>query len=395
MIGTTKNKNFYVGPRALFDPNFIPPILLYRTKEQHSLNSILIDSIQDEFSLNILYQGIQGIGKKVIVNKVIEDLLTANDYQNYFQFLQIDCKEKYPEELIGSLIIELNKIHNVNLNLNSLLNSKSLPHLWNIFKLSCKKLDNYLILVFNNAEYLNSDLFKKFLHLKETNTTLISTVNKILRPSTLDITHLFDQKKKLNYFTYNELFSILKQRTTLTFSHEIDKELIEYITDLIFENYAPVPGKGIEIMRELYPALKDKKDIKYKDMTEVCRNHFESESIDEFSLLTYISEEDLLTVIFLDNLSNHFIDKSNYYITSNKLKELYDLSCEYLEYRKDLQEFKILIESLQKLGIVCPSKKSLIENRFNTMDPFNCVYFFMVVDPILLKAMIDTVFGQF
>jgi len=390
MIGKAKFQP--VGPRALFDPYFVPPILLHRTKEQRSLTSILNDSIQDEFSLNILYHGIQGIGKKVIVNKVIEDLPTSDE----IHLLRIDCKEKYPEELIGSLIIEMSKINNINLNINPILNkSESLPHLWNIFKLSCKKLDNYLLLIFNNAEYLNSDLFKKFLHLKETNTTLISTVNKILRPSTLDITQLFDQKKKLNYFTYNELFSILKQRTTLTFSHEIDKELIEYITDIIFENYAPVPGKGIEIMRELYPALKDKKDIKYKDMTEVCRNHFESESIDEFSLLTYISEEDLLTVIFLDNLSNHFIDKSNYYITSNKLKELYDLSCEYLEYRKDLQEFKILIESLQKLGIVCPSKKSLIENRFNTMDPFNCVYFFMVVDPILLKAMIDTVFGQF
>lgn len=391
MIGKTKYKN-YVGPRALFDPYFIPPTLLHRIKEQRSLSSILNDSIHDEFSLNILYQGIQGIGKKVIVNKVIEDLSTSNEIQT----IRVDCKEKYPEELIGSLIIEMSKFNNLNLNLNPILNSESLPHLWNIFKLSCKKLDNYLLLIFNNAEYLDSDLFKKFLHLKETNTTIISTVNKILRSSTLDITQLFDQKKKLNYFTYHELFAILKQRTTLTFSHEIDKELIEYITDLIFEHYAPVPGKGIEIIRELYPALKDKKNVKYTDMIEVCRNQFDtSESIDEFSLLTYISEEDLLTVIFLDNLSNHFINKSNYYITSNKLKELYDLSCEYLEYRKDLQEFKELLGTMQKLGIVCPSKKSLIENRFNTNDPFSCVYYFMVVDPIQLKAMIDTIFGQF
>ena len=328
MIGKNKFQNLYIGPRALFDPNFIPPTLLHRTKEQNSLVSILNDSIQDQFSLNILYQGIQGIGKKVIVNKVVEDLLTANNSQNYFQTLRIDCKEKYPEELVGSLIIEMSKIHNINLNLNSLLNSKSLPHLWNIFKLSCKKLDNYLILIFNNAEYIDSDLFKKFLHLKETNATIISTVNKVLRPSTLDITQLFDQKKKLDYFTYNELFSILKQRTTLTFYHEIDKEFIEYITDLIFEHYAPVPGKGIEIIRELYPSLKEHKNITHTEMIDVCRNQFDtSESIDEFSLLTYISEADLLTVIFLDNLSNHFVNKSNYYITSNKLKEVYDLSC--------------------------------------------------------------------
>jgi len=78
MISKSNIKNEYVGPKAIFDPNFIPPKLLFRKKEENSLYSILNDSITDEFPLNILYQGIQGIGKKVIINKVLKDLIIDN-----------------------------------------------------------------------------------------------------------------------------------------------------------------------------------------------------------------------------------------------------------------------------------------------------------------------------
>jgi len=82
MIVKNNNKINYFGPKALFDPNFIPPSLLYRKKEEQTLHSILSDSISDDFCLNILYQGINGIGKKVIVNKVINDLFNQKTESN-------------------------------------------------------------------------------------------------------------------------------------------------------------------------------------------------------------------------------------------------------------------------------------------------------------------------
>ena len=81
-----------VGPKALFDHNFIPPNLLHRKKEEKSLYSILDDSISDDYSLNILYQGIDGIGKKVIINKVINDLLIQKNGYNQISKVIIDCK---------------------------------------------------------------------------------------------------------------------------------------------------------------------------------------------------------------------------------------------------------------------------------------------------------------
>ena len=399
MISKSRFNNIYVGPRAIFAPDYVPPQLLYRTKEQQSLHSILRDSLYDEFSLNIIYQGIQGIGKKVIVNKVLEDLQSEPEHQDSFRTIKIDCKEKNPEELIGSVLIEMNKFKDLNLNLNSVLNS-NISYLWNTFKNGCgklNKLDKYLFLIFNNVEHLKPEILKKFLHYsKETKSTIISTINMVLRAKTMDILSEFDQKKKLNYFSYNELLSILKQRTSLTFLHEIDKELIEFITDLIFEHYVPLPGKGIDILREIYPILKDQNAIKQSELLDVCQNQFEpSGGIDEFSMLTYLSEEDFLTIIFLDNLSNHFIHKSNiYYITPKELKELYDISCEALEFEKDLQELHQLISMMQKIGILSPSRKSILKKKYIQNNPLNCVHYFMTVNPSRLKTVVDVVFGQ-
>ena len=97
IIKSNVNKN-YIGPKALFDPNYIPPHLLYRKKEEDSLFSILNDSLSDEFCLSILYHGIDGIGKKVIVNKVLNDLLIQNEDFNQINKICVDCKEKKFEE---------------------------------------------------------------------------------------------------------------------------------------------------------------------------------------------------------------------------------------------------------------------------------------------------------
>ncbi|MBD3342271.1 MAG: hypothetical protein GF353_24435 [Candidatus Lokiarchaeota archaeon] len=395
MIGYSKIKCDYVGPKAIFDPNFVPPVLLYRKKEKIALESIITDSIMDEFPLNILLQGIQGIGKKSIVNRVLEDLSNAPNTQNSFRKISIDCQEKNIEELIGSILAELNKKCLFNFNLSNLIHS-NISDLWNTFKLASRKIQNELFIVFNNIEHLDPKVIKKFLHFgKEMNFTIISTINKILRTSTIDLISDFDVKNKLNYFSYNELNSILIQRASLTFLHDIDGDLIEYITDLIFEHYVPVPGKGIDIFRDIYPFLKKRESIKQFQLIQACQNHFDfTTELDDFSMFSYISDENFLTILFLDNLSNYFIKKSKYYITSKELKEIFDISCESLDYDKDIVEFNKIVKNLHNIGLINPSRKTLLERKYIPEDPLDCVHFFTVIDPTRLKAMVDAVFGE-
>ncbi|GAH73109.1 unnamed protein product, partial [marine sediment metagenome] len=69
---------------------------------------------------------------------------------------------------------------------------------------------SHLFFIFNNIEYLDPETFNKFLQFsRETNITLISTTNKIIRPGTIDLFSEFDFKNKLNFFTYHELYTIL------------------------------------------------------------------------------------------------------------------------------------------------------------------------------------------
>jgi len=387
----------YVGPRAIYDPNFIPPQLLFRKKEVNTLSSILEDSISDKFCFNALYQGIQGIGKRVIVEKVIDNISRAEEMQMNITKFNIDCRDKNLDELLISILAEMNKVLNLNLSINSIINSDT-SHLWSIFKLACKKQEGYIVLIFNNIEYLKPGVFKKFLFYgKESNVTIISTINKVLRASTLEILSEFDIKKKLSYFSYKELNSILQQRASLTFSHEIDKKMIDYITDLVFEHHVPVPGKGMDIFREIYPLLKDRSELEHHEMLEICQNQFDSFNvIDDFSMLTYISEEDISTIIFLDNLSNHFLNKSKYYITSNELKKLYEISCETLEFQSNIDEFNDLIININNIGILSPSNRNSSNKKTHTFrKAFECdLYFFLSINPILLKDMVDVVFGK-
>lgn len=395
IIKSNVNKN-YIGPKALFDPNYIPPRLLYRKNEEHSLFSILNDSISDEFCLTILYHGINGIGKKVIVNKVLNDLLIQNKDINKFNKVCIDCREKKLGELIFSLINDLISFSNLKIDYRTILDS-NIAHLWNTFKFICNKIDSPLFFIFNNIEYLEPEIFHKFLQFsKETNITLISTVNKFLQPGTMDLLSEFDFKHKLDFFSYHELYSILKQRVLLSFSHEIDKDLISYITDLICDQYVPVPGKGIEIIRDIYPILKANKGSYNFELLEVCQNEFDTFQIsDEFSMINYLTEEDILTVIFLDNLSHFFLSKKNYYISFNELFEIYELACESLEYRKNNNEFQSLIGDMLNIGVLKPSKKS--KGKTDTYEGFSNVkydFFFTLLNPKQIKIIIDTIFNQ-
>ncbi|MFX0040784.1 MAG: hypothetical protein ACFFCY_04890 [Promethearchaeota archaeon] len=395
MIKSNVNK-VYIGPKALFDPNYIPPRILYREKEENSLFSILNDSISDEFCLNILYHGMNGIGKKVIVNKVINDILKKNKNRFKINKICVDCKEKEVQELIFSLINEITRFCNLNLDYQNILNS-NLANLWNTFKFICTKTESHLFFVFNNIEYLEPTLFQKFLLFsKESNITLISTINKFLKPDTMDLLSEFDFKHKLDFFSYHELYSILRQRALLSFSHEIDKDLIKYITDLICEEYVPVPGKGIEILRDIYPFLKKSKGMCNFEVLEICQNEFEIFQIsDEFSIINFLSEEDLLTIIFLDNLSNFFISKMKYYISLEDLYELYELSCESLDYKKKNSEFQNLIENILNIGIIKLSKNNFSE-KFDDDHFRNCKgdFFFCLMNPKQVKIIIDTIFNQ-
>jgi hypothetical protein len=102
----------------------------------------------------------------------------------------------------------------------------------------------------------------------------------------------------------------------------------------------------------------------------------------------------MLTVLFLDNLTNYFsCHRYKFYISLKDLRELYFLSTESLEYKKKVEEFIQLITNLNNLGIITPSKKHnlppdelLLEKQ--TLSSF----YFLNVNPSKLRLVVDAIF---
>jgi len=120
MITNSKINPDFVGPKALFDPYFVPPKLLHRKKEESSLFGLLEDSLKDGFSLNILYQGIDGLGKKAIANKVLSDLCTSHVETPCYK-IHIDCTDKSFEDLMLSFFFKVNQSSPYSINLDSFM----------------------------------------------------------------------------------------------------------------------------------------------------------------------------------------------------------------------------------------------------------------------------------
>ncbi len=114
---------------------------------------------------------------------------------------------------------------------------------------------------------------------------------------------------------------------------------------------------------------------------------FDSFSLDEFEIISYLTDADILIDIFLDNLVNYFSNEYNYYIDLVKLKELYEISCETLEFEKNSSEFNQILQNLLDLEI-------LKESKFAIKYPNNIRFFYSIMQTSQLKTMIDVIFGE-
>ena len=94
----------YGYPRALYDPNYIPPKLLHRNKELKSLLSIFHSSLnpEDQFNINAYIYGIRGVGKTVF-SKYFIKLLESNNEEN-FTNIYLDMAVKSPDENLRLLV---------------------------------------------------------------------------------------------------------------------------------------------------------------------------------------------------------------------------------------------------------------------------------------------------
>ena len=175
----------YVGARALFDPNFIPPVFIERKKKSELLHGVITDAIEDQYSTNINFYGLEGIGKNLLVNNFLQDISikqvkaslkgksSRNDNNVYI--LRVDCSEKDIEQVFFTILGQLCSIIKLQLNFNEILNLTAVK-LWNSLKLIMDRLENPVILFLQKSENISPFyLTKLFKYAKNSNKIQIIT----------------------------------------------------------------------------------------------------------------------------------------------------------------------------------------------------------------------------
>ncbi len=372
----------YVGPRALFDPYYIPPALILREKELRVLSAILFDGIQDQCPVSILLTGMEGIGKTslarksvVAVKKKVQPLILNSMYVN--------CKDKSIDEVLFTLIQaisgkgpEESPGHNYF--------DYNLSQLWAYLKaLMGKSTERERVWIFDSIEDLDLQYFLKFAQLgKEAGISTVGSHDAPIQSSTA-LTQSVDIHLNLEQMTPVGLYKVTRQRLRLAFPFQISADVPQAICDYVDSFDTPRPGTCIRVLKDVYPVLKQEKTLPVGALRQACQRQVPGIAFDDFQILNDVLDHDVVAQLFIDNLATYF-QSGEYYIPENALREQYQMAVESIEAPFDPREFHQALITLIRANILKESRIGRARRRAEYM---------LVPPPDLLKGAVDVVFA--
>jgi hypothetical protein len=397
MSTQTISQKSYIGPRALFDPYYIPSELVGLDKEQKIMDSLLKDAIQDQYPIVLSLYGLRGIGKTALTKKAISNLTPLNTRESPpIQSCYVNCEEKGSNQIIFSMIDKLSSSLNYDLPPESILHASTsnqinmLSHL--ITKTQSQKKHNSLLFLLDSIEYTQPLFINKIMDICTSQFCFLVTSFNLLKSSPF----LMEFKKpdiqiQLNTYTPSNLEKISMDRCNIAFTHPIERTIIRYITDLVNEFDYSVPESCLRVLRELYPVLESNSPFIQSQIQDVSRYQFKCHSIDEISIAEFVSETDMVDRLAIDELSSFFHSQSRFYINFAELVNIYKVACENLENQFNSRNFKDFLHKLQRVDLLQPSKFNS-QKTSTQQNPTNQLYF-LTISPQMLNDILDVAFG--
>ncbi|HMF32933.1 MAG TPA: AAA family ATPase [Candidatus Lokiarchaeia archaeon] len=383
MSSSTKVANLeYVGPRALFDPKYVPPALIHREKELAELSEVLMDGMQDRCPVSVLITGMEGMGKTTLARKavsVVKQQLGSAALQCFF----INCKDQSIEEILLAFIHSIErKQERENQGVNYI--EYNLPQLWSYLKaLLAKTKKSGTVWILDSVDDLDLQYLLKFVQLgKETGISTIGSHDAPMKssatlPKSLDIHVNLDQMTPLG------IYKVTKQRVNLTFPFALDAEVPRAICDFVDNFDTCRPGTCIRVLKEIYPVVKREHALPPVVLRSACQRQVVGVDVDDFQILNDILENELLAQLFIDNLASHF-QAGRIYISDAVLKEQYELAAESIEVPFCHAEFQNAVIALIRTNIL---RESRIGRAYHRTE------YLLVPPPDLLKNAIDVIFA--
>ncbi len=373
-------------PRALYDPNYVPPQLLHRTRELHSLTKIFQSSLKpnDEFNLNVYIYGIRGVGKTVFTKFLIEQLKTEIDKN--FVTLYLDFAVKSPSENLRLLVENYSQA--ISKKFTYFTNSKEL---WSYFQFLRNKSDIPMVLILDNIDLYNQKLynkiirFSKSLKLSTIATSPIPFMN--LKSTSKGISHQLDFPFELDTYSPAALLDITSQRIALAFPTVLETPLTKYIVDLVTQFDLYRPSTCINILKTIYRHIIVGDDIDTSLILDISTPLVEFPHYDDLDCILEFDDSpiELFYLPLIEKLAIHFKTKETIYITRSDLYRLYQLTCDELTQPYNENQFHQFTDQLIFNGFLYSSQFKSVNG-----DPL----FFMIINPNRILEYIEIKYSE-
>ncbi len=373
---STKNIKF-VGYEAIGDLRYIPSVFKYRDDLIELISGYLEKSLNNNYLLNIIIQGILGIGKTTVIRICFKALIKEKRIKVPFHTIPIiDCTDKSKEFILFRIIKDLNQYFSLRYNLQNYVNS-NFNKLKKLFILVRSRIDMNLIVILTNVEQLKIPDYAKLLNLlKETEITTISTRNKKLIPYELSKLPKFDFKFDISNYLYNQNLDIIIQRWCMAFKLPLEEyfDILEFINFLLHQCHRAAPRHAIQFLQEIYDYLEKNKEISRDDLIDlfgITYDWIDYYNMDVFD--EYIFVEPDFYEYLLYELANFFSQDSKVKISTTELKELIESTSVEFKFRNKILTPAMIASLLSVTGILISenrlkNKSYSILNNFDSKD---------------------------
>lgn len=390
----------YIGPRAIFNPNFLPTKIIPRFKKAEIVHGIIQDAIEDDYATNLTLYGLQGAGKNLIFNVLFEwfelQQSTENEKNTAPYILSIDCTDQELGQILFSILNRFCKLMEISIRLDEVLTWDTIT-LWNTFKYLVSKCERPIFLYLRKIEYVEEAIIDKFLNFAKSTTNLhiLTSIDTGNQTYAFNQYNQLDHRIKLGILNTNELVQIARQRSLMAFKTYLEPDVLKLIVDYIVEYGTKVPGSCINVLKRIYPLAEEQGEIMAEDIRKLIQYYFEGVSIDSLAIADYVMKTSIEERLFLDYLVNHFRNPSQFYISNQEIEKAYMMTAEELGFQVHSIEYKNRFEKIADAQILrpsCFSTKLNHENKKKSLNSFPSHYLSLPLEE--MNQLLDMSFGM-
>jgi hypothetical protein len=349
--GMASSQVAFVGPRALFDPAFVPPKVWGKQREIEGLRGLFRDAVEGQYQTSAVVCGPLGAGKTLTVTCALREVPGV-------ETLHVDCEEKAPLKILFGLISALGELVGAPLTLEQALRI-DLEAAWNLLGLLLKKVVQPLVVFLDTSEFIDPSFLRHLIRVTRGHhcVSIVCALNARREALHGALAELgAESTTLLEGSRATAMRGLTGDRVRLAFRRP-DAVPVEYISDLASEYGDGLPGAAVRLLRQLYPHSTGVGDVHIEQVRELCQHEFEGYQLEAFTVANWLIDADVLGRLYLDNIVTAFKEES--YLPFRGLQEQFGLACEALEYDVDLEEFHTLTRDLVSIDVLRPSRYSL------------------------------------